>query len=179
MRPRFVPVFFALLLAAIPVTAAPKRHPSPPASEAPPSGPKPFGKWDDWTALTRDENGQTVCYAFAYPTSSVPQLAGRGRPVLTVTERPAGRDAVAFSAGYTFGANAEASLQVDQASLPFYTAGRFAFARDGAAVASAMRKGRQAVMHAPAPRGAQVTDTFGLHGFDQAYAAIAKACPAR
>ncbi len=99
--------------------------------------------------------------------------------MLTVTQRPAGPDAVAFSAGYPFAANAETSLHVEQAALPFYTAGRFAFARDGAAATAAMRKGRQAVMRGPAPRGAQVSDTFGLRGFEAAYAAISKACPAR
>ena len=179
MRSRFA--FLALpLIAALPVMAAPKRHAAIPSAAETSSGtPKPLGKWEDWTALTRDENGQTVCYAFAYPSVSVPRIAGRGRPVLTVTERPAGRDAVAFSAGYAFPANAETTLQVEQTPLPFYTSGRFAFARGGEAAANAMRHGRQAVMRGPAPRGPQVTDTFSLRGFEQAYAAIGKACPAR
>ncbi len=167
--------FFLVLIAALPAAAAPK-HRAAPAAEAP-SGAKPLGKFDEWTAVTRDENGRTVCYAFAYPTASAPRVAGRGRPVLTVTERPTGRDAVAFSAGYAFAANAETTLQVEQTALPFYTAGRFAFARDGAASVAAIRKARQATMRGPAPRGVQVTDTFGLRGFDQAYAAITKSCP--
>ncbi len=176
MRLRPVP-FVLAFIAALPAAAAPKRHASPPAET--PSGAKPLGKFNEWSAVTREENGQTVCYAFAYPTASAPRIAGRGRPVLTVTQRPTGRDAVAFGAGYAFAANAETSLQVEQATLPFYTAGRFAFARDGAAAVGAIRKGGQATMRGPAPRGAQVADTFGLRGFDEAYAAIAKACPAR
>ncbi len=165
------PIF---LVSSPPATAAPKHHP---AKEAP--GAKQLGKFDDWTAVTRDEGGQTVCYAFTYPTASVPKLSGRGKPVLTVTERPSGRDAVAFSAGFAFASNAETNLQVDQASLPFYTAGRFAFARDGAAAVAALRKGREATMRSPASRGAQVSDTFSLRGFEAAYGAIVKACPAQ
>ncbi|MBN9571095.1 MAG: hypothetical protein J0H30_08620, partial [Alphaproteobacteria bacterium] len=114
-----------LSLAPPPAAAAPKHHA--PAKEAP-STAKQLGKFDDWTAVTREEGGQTVCYAFTYPTTSVPKLSGRGKPVLTVTERSSGRDAVAFSAGFAFAANAETNLQVEQTSLPFYTAGRFAFA---------------------------------------------------
>jgi hypothetical protein len=163
-------------LTAPPAAAAPKHHPA--AKEAA-SKAKQLGKFDDWTAVTRDEGGQTVCYAFTYPSASVPKLSGRGKPVLTVTERPSGRDAVAFSAGFAFAANAETNLQVEQASLPFYTAGRFAFVRDGAAAVEAFRKGRDATMRSPASRGAQVSDTFSLSGFSAAYEAINKACPAK
>ncbi|MBN9562921.1 MAG: hypothetical protein J0H14_19675 [Alphaproteobacteria bacterium] len=165
-----------LSLAPPPAAAAPKHHA--PAKEAP-STAKQLGKFDDWTAVTREEGGQTVCYAFTYPTTSVPKLSGRGKPVLTVTERSSGRDAVAFSAGFAFAANAETNLQVEQTSLPFYTAGRFAFARDGAAAVEAFRKGREATMRSPVPRGAPVSDTFSLNGFSAAYDAITKACPAK
>jgi invasion protein IalB len=165
-----------LLSLAPPAAAAPKHHA--PAKEAP-SKAKQLGKFDDWTAVTREEGGQTVCYAFTYPTASAPKLSGRGKPVLTVTERSSGRDAVAFSAGFAFAANAETNLQVEQTSLPFYTAGRFAFARDGAAAVEAFRKGREATMRSPVPRGAPVSDTFSLNGFSAAYDAITKACPAK
>lgn len=174
---RFLSVLASVLLAfvTVPATAAPKHH----AANQPPSDAKQLGKFEDWTAVTRDEGGQTVCYAFAYPSASVPKVSGRSRPVLTVTERPSGRDAVAFSAGFAMAQNAETSLQVDQAALGFYTAGRFAFARDGAAAVAALAKGRQATMRSPGPHGARVTDTFSLRGFEQAYAAIVKACPAQ
>jgi len=174
-----VPAVLALTVlgtAPPPATAAPKHHQA--AKEAP-SKAKQLGKFDDWTAVTREEGGQTVCYAFTYPSASVPKLSGRSKPVLTVTERPSGRDAVAFSAGFTFASNAETNLQVEQSSLPFYTAGRFAFARDGEAAVAALRKGREATMRSPASRGAQVSDTFSLSGFSAAYDAITKACPAK
>lgn len=176
----FAVVLLAPILAALSGAdpagaAAPKHHAAKPA----PPGAEQLGKFDDWTAVSREEGGQTVCYAFTYPATSAPKVSGRSRPVLTVTERPSGRDAVAFSAGFAFAQNAETTLQVDEAGLGFYTAGRFAFARDGAAAVAALRKARQATMRSPGPHGAQVIDSFSLRGFEQAYAAIVKACPAR
>lgn len=162
------------LLGATSAVAAPKHRP---AKEAPAAA-QQLGKFEDWSAVAREEGGQTVCYAFTYPSASAPAVSGRGRPVLTVTERPSGRDAVAFSAGFAFAPNAEATLQVEQTALTLYTAGRFAFAREGAAAVALLRKGRQASVRAPAPRGVQVADTFSLRGFEPAYAAIVKACPA-
>lgn len=142
-------------------------------------GPKRIGKFDDWQAATHQEAGQPVCYAFTRPTGSTPALPGRGDVVLTVTERAGGRDAVALTAGFNYAANAEVELVAEGVTLPFYTSGRSAFARDGRAAVALFGKGRQAVARSPGPRGTAVADTFSLRGFSQAYAAIAKACPAR
>lgn len=141
--------------------------------------PKSIGKFDAWQAATHQEAGQTVCYAFTRASASAPALPGRGEVVLTVTQRPGGRDAVAISAGFAFPANAEVQVAVDPAQLAFYTANRSAFARDGKAAVAAFERGRQAVAKSPGPRNGVVTDTFSLRGFGQAYAAINKACPAK
>lgn len=158
---------------AQPHAAAPK-----PAPKVAP-GPKKLGTFEDWTAATHQEGGATVCYAFTYPSNSVPKLPGRGEVVLTVTERPSGRDEVALTAGFAYAANAVVTLQVDQAGFDFYTAQRNAFARDGKAVIAALQKGSAAQARSPAPHDARVVDTFSLRGFTAAYAAINKACPAR
>ena len=142
------------------------------------AGPQAIGTFEDWTAATNKEAGQTVCYAFTRAHTSVPVLPGRGDVVLTVTERPGGRDAVAISEGFAFAANATAKLAIDDVGFELYTAQRSAFARDGHAAVAAMQHGRQAVAHAPGPKAADITDTFSLKGFAQAYAAIVKHCPA-
>jgi hypothetical protein len=166
------------LLSSLPASAETKKAVAPahPAAAAP-AGPKPIGKFDDWTAATHSESGQTVCYAFTRVQSSAPALPGRGAVVLTVTQRSSGRDAVAIEAGFAYAANATVTLQVDQAGLDFYTSGRNAFARDGKAAVTAFGKGGRAIARSPAPK--EVTDTFSLKGFGQAYAAIVKACPAK
>lgn len=154
-----------------PVAHAPAR----PAANAP----KSIGKFDDWQAATHQEAGQLVCYAFTRASASSPALPGRGDVVLTVTQRPGGRDAVAITAGFAYAAGAEVQVAVDGTALPFYTANRSAFARDGRAVVAAFEKARQAVARSPGPRNAQVSDTFSLRGFGPAYAAINRACPAK
>ena len=143
--------------------------------------PRLLGNFEDWKAATHAEGGQTVCYAFTRAQSSAPNLSGRHETdvVLTVTERPAGRDAVAISAGFAYPAGAEVVLAVDKTELPFYTSGRSAFARDGHAVAMAFDHARSAVAKSPGPRGVAVSDTFSLRGFAAAYAAINKTCPAK
>ena len=143
-----------------------------------PAGPKAIGKFEDWTAATNKEAGQTVCYAFTRAIASTPALSGRGDVVLTVTERTGGRDAVALSAGFAYAANSAVSVAIDaQPPLDFYTAQRSAFSRDGHATVQGFLKGKQIVATSPAPRSAQVADTFSLKGFNAAYAAIVKACP--
>ncbi len=173
-----------LLLAALGITPAsgqprPSHQSATPhtAAHPAPASPRAIGKFEDWTAATHQEAGQTVCYAFTRAATSTPPVAGRGDVVLTVTQRPGGaRDAVAISAGFAYAPNAEVALQIEGPALPFYTSQRSAFARDGHAVVSAFERGRQAVAKSPGPRGATVTDTFNLHGFSPAYAAMNKAC---
>lgn len=155
-------------------------HPAPHAVHRhPAAGPKRIGTWENWEAATHQEAGQPVCYAFTRPTASSPALPGRGDVVLSVTERSGGRDAVALTAGFTYPANAEVDIVSDGVTLPFYTSGRSAFARDGRAAVSLFSRGLQAQARSPGPRGKPVTDTFSLRGFSQAYAAITKACPAK
>ncbi|HYZ65025.1 MAG TPA: invasion associated locus B family protein [Acetobacteraceae bacterium] len=176
-----VRMFAALaVLAAVPASA--QNRPPHPAAHAPArqaGGPKRIGKWEDWQAATHQEAGQPVCYAFTRPTASAPAVPGRGDVVLTVTQRPGGRDVVALSAGFAYAPNAEVELVADGVTVPFYTARSSAFARDGKAVVGLLGKARQAVARSPGPRGTAVADTFSLHGFTQAYAAVAKTCPSR
>jgi hypothetical protein len=178
MNTRF-PCFLTLaLLLALPAAAetkkpAPTTHPTP-------AGPKSIGKFEDWTAATNAEAGQTVCYAFTRVQTSVPTLPGRGPVVLTVTERSSGRDAVAIDAGFPYAPKATVTVQVNQTGLDFYTdvsRPHDAFALDGKAVVAAFGKGSRAIARSPAPK--EVTDTFSLKGFADAYKAIVKACPAK
>jgi len=171
----------AVLLVAVPTAALAQSRPAhPPTHSARLSNaPVPIGRFDDWRAATHQEGGATVCYAFTRVSQSTPVLPGRGDVVLTVTQRPGGRDAVAISAGFAYPAGAEAHVQVEGAQLPFYTANRSAFARDGHAAVVAFGRGRTAVARSPALRAPSVSDTFSLRGFAPAYAAITKACPTR
>ncbi len=173
---RIVTVLCLTLVVPLVAQAQPKR----PAAEKAAPGPKELGKFDDWIAATHQESGQTVCYAFVRAKNSVPAVPGRGEVVLTVTERPGGRDTVAISAGFSFRKDVAVTVQVDTTGLDFYTAQSSAFARDGKATVAAFLKAGQALSRSPGPRDGQtIVDTFSLRGFSAAYAAINKACPAR
>jgi hypothetical protein len=170
----------ALLALALATPAIAQTQHKPAAPAKPVAAPKALGKFDDWIAATHLESGQTVCYAFTRAKTSAPNLPGRTDVVLTVTERPSGRDAVAFSAGFEYPKSAAVTVQVDTTGLDFYTVQRNAFARDGKAAVSAFEKAGQALARSPGPRDGQVVaDTFSLRGFSAAYAAINKVCPAR
>jgi hypothetical protein len=177
MNTQFACLLTAALLLALPAAAETKKVVAPAHPAAAAAGPKSIGKFEDWTAATHSESGQTVCYAFTRAQSSSPALPGRGSVVLTVTERSSGRDAVAIEAGFSYAANASVTVQVDQTGLEFYTSSRNAFARDGKAAVTAFGKGSRAIARSPGPK--EVTDTFSLKGFGAAYAAIVKACPAK
>jgi hypothetical protein len=142
------------------------------------SGPKSIGKFDDWTAATHQESGTTVCYAFTRAQTSNPATPSRGAVIITITQRPTLRDAVAIDAGFRFAANAAVTVQVDQKRFDFYTDKRNAFARDGKAVVAAFQKGSRAIAQSPGPKDMPVTDIFSLRGFLPAFAAITRACPA-
>lgn len=183
--PRVVPAL-AQPAAQIPSQPAPQTPAPAPPRKKPPvpvekktGGPKSIGKFDDWTAATHQEAGQTVCYAFTRAQTSVPVLTGRGQVILTVTQRASGRDAVALEAGFAFAPNAAVIVQADQTGLEFYTAQRNAFARNGRAAVTAFESSGRAIARSPGPREAKIIDTFSLKGFKAAYAAVSKACPSR
>jgi hypothetical protein len=172
-------VTLLMLVVAMPAVAQAPPKPSTQAKPTVAAGPKELGRFDDWIAATHEEAGQNTCYAFVRAKNSVPVLPGRGEVVLTVTERPSGRDTVAISvAGFTFPKDATVTVQVDTTGLDFYTSQSSAFARDGKAAVAAFQKSGQALARSPVAHGGQVVDTFSLRGFSAAYAAINKACPA-
>jgi hypothetical protein len=159
---------------AIPALAAPKKA-APAAAASAETAPKEIGQFHNWIAATHIESGHPTCYAFTRAGNENP-ATGSG-PILSVTDRPSGRDQVAISGGPAYPKDATLTLQVDQASLDFYTAGRDAFARDGKAAVAAFQRGSSATAKAPGPHG-PTSLSFNLDGFTAAHDAIEKACPA-
>ena len=148
--------------------------------------PKRLGEHGSWTAATQGEGAQKICYAFAR-ASKAEGVPGRAADnvMLVVTHRPQGRDQVALQSGYAYPRQADGTpdpvqLSVGNRTLPFFTAGNSAFAREGRAAVAAFRNGREAVAKGPGPGGrGQVSDTFPLAGFGAAYDAISRECPAQ
>ncbi len=166
--PRHAFLLAALLLAAAPAFAQTRQEP------------QRLGAHQSWTAATTQVGGQKVCYAFARAARSEGGPANRGAVTLTVTHRPGSRDEVAVTVGYTYGSGAEAVMAIgNQEHRSYAVSGSSAFFRTSPALINQLRNGRDAVVRSPAPAGrAQVTDTFPLSGFGNAYDAISRECPA-
>jgi len=136
-----------------------------------------LGSFGDWKAATHPESGVTVCYAYTFANTSKPPMQGRGNVVLTISQRPKERDAVAVLLGYQVLPHAAARVQAGGQDLHFYLEGRSAFAPHGAEAIAAFSAGREATGHFPGPRGITFADVFSLNGFAAAYQASLKACP--
>jgi hypothetical protein len=174
---RLASLFLATLslTCATPAFAAQGHAARPSAAHANPP-PKEIGQFTHWIAATHTEAGQLACYAFTRAGNEDP-ATGTG-PVLSVADRPSGRDVVAISGGPAFAKGSTLSVQVDHTALDFYTAGHDAFARDNKAAVAAFARGTTAVAHVPQAHGTS-TLTFGLDGFSAAHEAMSKACPAQ
>ena len=175
--PRFRP-FAVLLAAAAALTLAPAL--APPAAAAPrhvaaAPAPRELGQFGAWIAAAHGGGRDMMCYAFTRADGQNP-ATGTG-PVLSVTDRPTGRNQVAIAGGPLYPKGASAVVQVGQTALDFYTSGHDAFARDGRAAVAAFERGATAVLRPPG-KGARPL-TFSLTGFTAAHAAIRKACPPR
>lgn len=173
---RLLPV---LALALVSFAQMPEAH----AQNRAAGGPQRLGNFGNWTAATHQEGGGKVCYAFTRAAKSEGGGA-RQNVMLTVTQRPQGRDQVAASLGYAFrrenNRDAEITGAVGSNELRFYGVQNNAFAQEGSAAVAAFKAGRDLVIKGPGPQGkGATTDTFSLSGFSAAYEAISKECPPR
>lgn len=136
------------------------------------------GQYGQWTAATYGQGSDKVCYAFTIAQSSTPAMQGRGKVMLTVSERQNSHNEVSVTSGYDYPHDAKVALTVGTASFSFYTQRNIAFATDGKGAIGAFRIGNSAAVVSSAPDGHdKVTDQFSLAGFSAAYKAIVQACP--
>jgi hypothetical protein len=155
-------------------TAKPAPHPAPPHHVAA----KAIARFGDWQVAVHQEAGAPVCYAFVRARSTSLIIPGRGDVVLTVTQRPGARPAVAITTGFKLSGHLDGVVQAGADKLAFYIAGRSAFARHGQDAAAAFATADRALARFPAPKGGEVTDSFSLKGFSAAFARLGAGCPA-
>ena len=166
-----LPALAALCLAVAPLTV----H----AEEAP--KPVSLGSDQAWSAYKAGDKNALVCYVVGHPTKSLPANITRGRIDVQVTHRPAEKafNVVDFELGYTAKPGSSAELDIDGKKFTLFTNKDSAWTQDAAtdkAVATALSKGRQAVIKAVSDHGTSTTDTYALPGFGQVLALADKAC---
>lgn len=136
------------------------------------------GQYGQWTAATYGKGHDKVCYAFTMAQSSTPAMQGRGKVMLTVSERHDYRDEVSVTYGSDYPRDAKVTLTVGTMNFGFYTQRNIAYALNGGSVIPALKSGNEANIVSTDPHGQNnITDQFSLAGFSAAYDAITHACP--
>jgi invasion protein IalB len=152
-------------------------------AQAPTAGATLLGQYGDWGAYTATPGGKKVCFALAKPTTSSTNPPNRPRDPawLFVSTRPAEkvREEVSVIIGYPFKANAEATVEVGNATFAMYTQNDGAWVKNAAEEArlvEAMRKGADVTVRGESGRGTKTTDVFSLKGISQALDRTAQEC---
>jgi hypothetical protein len=137
--------------------------------------------FQDWSAFAIKQDGKDVCFIGSEPTKSEGKYTKRGDVMFLVTHRPAEKSVgvINFQTGYTFKADSDGTLIIDDKSFQLFTDGGDAWARDAKtdkAVIAAMIRGVQMIIKGTSAHGTATTDTFSLKGFTSAYKVASKAC---
>ena len=160
---------------------AAKGKSAPPA----PGGGQPalLGQFGDWGAYTANNNGRTVCYALAKPTSQATQPPNKPRDpaYIFVSSRPAEnvRNEISIVIGYPFKPGSEAAVDIGSNKYAMYTQADGAWIKNAAEEArmvDAMRKGADMVVAGESGKGTKSTDRYTLKGLGQALDRVAQDC---
>ena len=137
-----------------------------------------LGKFGDWEAHTRVDNGTKVCYAASVPQKSAGDYTKRGDIFLLVSHRPADKmlGFVSLEAGYTYNPKGKITAKIGSNSFSMFPDGGLAFAYKDKPLVDGMIRGADLVIQGTSSRGTLTTDTFSLSGFTAAYKAASKAC---
>jgi invasion associated locus B (IalB) protein len=155
------------------------------SAPAAPGGGQPslLGQYGDWGAYTANNNGRTVCYALAKPTSQATQPPNKPRDpaYIFVSTRPAEnvRNEISIVIGYPFKPGSEAAVDIGSNKYAMYTQADGAWIKNAAEEArmvDAMRKGADMVVAGESGRGTKSTDRYTLKGLGQALDRVAQEC---
>ena len=145
---------------------------------------KDLGTFNDWKAVSYEENGQKVCYMSSRPKKLEPKGKVRGDAYILITHRPAEKsyNVVSIAAGYVYQKGSEVNVKVGPTGFTLFTDGDTAWARDEAtdkSLSNAIRNGKGMVIKGTSARGTKTTDTYSLSGAGDAFSAIGEACGAK
>lgn len=139
----------------------------------------------DWSIFVEDDPSQ--CWIVSVPKETVNTRDGRvvavrrGDIYMFVSFWPETDQLgeVSFMGGYPFAEGSTVTLQVGEAEFELFTDGEIAWAaspEDDRRIATAMKRGVEAVAVGRSSRGTTTTDTFSLMGFTAAFEDAQKRC---
>lgn len=139
----------------------------------------------DWSIFAEEKPKQ--CWVVSAPKNTVNSKDGRevavnrGDIFMFVSFWPDSKQLgeVSFMGGYPFAGGSTVTLTVGDAKFELFTDGEMAWAAspdDDRRIATAMKRGAEAVVEGKSSRGTQTKDTFSLMGFTAAYDDAMKRC---
>ena len=142
---------------------------------------KRLGSFGSWEAFAYGDGAAKTCYLAAAATKVTGGESGKTSTFLIVTHRPGAKsqDEVSLNGSYGFKKESDVELQIGTVKHVLFTRGDRAWARDAdtdKAIIAALRKAKDASLHATPAKGAALSATIPLNGFGTALTAADKAC---
>lgn len=148
------------------------------------SSPKFVDSFTAWNLYTFDNSDGQWCYIASEPTDQTGDYTRRGAAAVLVTKLPRyneGEDEqVSVQPGYSYLADSEVELVIDNVKYALFTKGEHAWANsseDDRKLINAMRKGAKMTVRGTSTKRTYSLDTYSLKGFTAAHNAMRDACP--
>ena len=140
-----------------------------------------LGDFRDWSAYATSDNAGQLCFAVSKPQSTEPTPDGLGLAYFYITHRPAEniRHELNMVAGYTFGQDSEAEIQIGSERIKLFTEADAAWLDNPAIssnVAGFMRAGSSMLVEGTTDKGIKIKHSFSLSGVTAASRAIDAEC---
>ncbi|MBU1176083.1 MAG: hypothetical protein KKH72_11830 [Alphaproteobacteria bacterium] len=140
-----------------------------------------LGDFRDWSAYATSDSAGKICFALSKPSVTEPEPEGYAQAYLYLTHRPSEkiRNEINVIAGYIFGPDSTAVLQVGGESHELFTSDDAAWLADVSEaedIAGQMRAGTSLVIEGESDRGFKIRQTFSLSGVTAASRAIEAEC---
>ncbi len=143
--------------------------------------PKLEGKYSDWTAYSRAESGDKICYVLTSPKSKSPGNVNHGDIYFMVANWKSGaaKEQPSFLAGFPIKNVPPPKARIGSKSYEMYVSQNEAFVEsrtDERNLVKAMRAGATMRVQAVSQRGTSVSYEFSLKGVTAALAKAKSAC---
>jgi len=143
--------------------------------------PKLEGKFSDWTAYSRAEGGDKICYVLATPKSKSPRSVNHGDIYFMVANWKSGaaKEQPSFLAGYPIKNLPPPKARIGAKPYEMYVSQNEAFIEsrsDERGLVKSMRAGATMRVQAVSQRGTAVSYEFSLKGVTAALAKAKSAC---
>lgn len=139
-----------------------------------------IGQFRDWVLYTYVDDGDKLCFITSEPTDQDGNYTRRGPPAPLVTRLPGDPPTVevSYQPGYSYLADSDVTMRIDDNSYTLFTQGEHAWANNGDddGIVAAMKAGQRMTVRGTSTKETWSEDSYSLLGFTRAYNAMVEAC---